>query len=62
VVAASLALMAAVTWYLGKDSLVDGWTVLLALVSTFVLLRWKPNSVWLVLGGAIAGFTIQSLS
>jgi chromate transporter len=62
VVAASLALMAAVTWYLGKDSIVDGWTVLLALASTFVLLRWKPNSVWLVLGGAIAGFTIQSLS
>lgn len=62
VVAASLALMAAVTWYLGKESLVDGWTVALALLSAFVLLKWKPNSVWLVLGGAIAGFTIQGLS
>ena len=31
-------------------------TVVLALASLAILLRWKPNSAWLVLAGAVAGF------
>jgi len=52
---ASLALMAGVTWQLGRASLVDPVTVLLALVAAFLLFRFKVNATWLVLGGAAAG-------
>lgn len=52
---ASLALMAAVTWQLGRASLVDTLTVLLAVASLIALLRFRVNSAWLVLVGAIVG-------
>lgn len=53
--AASLAVMAAVTVQLGRAALVDGLTVGLALVSAVLLLRFRVNSAWLVLGGALVG-------
>ncbi len=53
--AAALGLMAAVTLTLGQAAIVDPFTVVLALASLAVLLRWKPNSAWLVLAGAVAG-------
>ncbi|MBK8693127.1 MAG: chromate efflux transporter [Deltaproteobacteria bacterium] len=49
---ASLALMAVVTAQLGRAALVDLPTVALAILSAVLLLRWKLNSTWLVLGGA----------
>lgn len=52
---AALALMAAVTVELGRDALVDWYTVALALLSAVLLLRFKLNSTWLVIGGALAG-------
>ncbi|WP_164015886.1 chromate efflux transporter [Pyxidicoccus trucidator] len=52
---ASLALMAVVTWQLGRAALVDAWTVGLAVVSAVLLLRFRVNSAWLVLGGGAAG-------
>jgi len=52
---ASLALMAAVTWQLGRASLVDVVTVLLTVASLIALLRFRLNSAWLVLIGAIVG-------
>lgn len=52
---ASLGLMAAVTWQLGKASLTDILTVLVALVSFVLLIRFKVNSTWLIIGGAIIG-------
>ena len=55
---ASLALMAAVMIQLGQAALVDLPTVLLAAVSAVVLIKLKPNSAWLVLGGAIVGVAI----
>lgn len=55
---ASLALMALVTWQLGRSALVDWATVTLAIVSGVVLLRFRPNSAWLVGAGAIAGLTL----
>jgi chromate transporter len=54
---ASLALMAAVTWQLGRASLVDVVTVVMAAASAFALLRFRVNSAWLVLIGAIVGIT-----
>jgi len=52
---ASLALMAVVTWQLGSAALVDWITVVLAIVAGVVLLRWRINSAWLVLGGGVVG-------
>jgi chromate transporter len=52
---ASLALIAAVTWQLGRASLIDGVTVVLAAVSLIALLPFRVNSAWLVLFGAVVG-------
>lgn len=54
--AASLALMAAVTLQLTTAALVDWLTWVLAATSAFLLVRYKLNSFWLVLGGAFAGW------
>jgi chromate transporter len=53
---ASLALMVFVTYELGRSAIVDWMTVLLALLSAVLLIRFKINSLWLVLGGALFGF------
>jgi chromate transporter len=52
---ASLSLMAAVTWQLGRASLTDPLTILIALISLLLLIRFKINSTWLIAGGAITG-------
>ena len=53
--AASVALMAVVTWQLGRAALVDATTVALAVTSALVLWRFRVNTAWLVLGGAVVG-------
>jgi chromate transporter len=53
--AAALGLMAAVTIQIGRASLVDPLTVLVALASLLLLLRFKLNATWLILGGALVG-------
>jgi chromate transporter len=58
---ASLALMAAVTWELGRASLVDTLTVLLAVASSIALLRFRVNSAWLVLVGAAIGLMTSAV-
>ena len=58
VVAASLGLMAAVTWQLARAAVVDLPTVLIAAAAAVVLFRWQPNSTWLILGGAAAGWLL----
>ena len=55
---ASLSLMAAVTFELGIASLIDIQTILIALISLGLLLRFKINPTWLVVGGALAGLLI----
>jgi chromate transporter len=52
---ASLGLMGAVTIDLGRASLIDPLTFLIALVSVVLLVRFEINSTWLVAGGAIIG-------
>jgi chromate transporter len=61
VIVASLGLMVVVTYELGKAALVDLPTIGLALVSAVLLFRWKINSAWLVLGGAISGWILYRL-
>jgi chromate transporter len=55
VTVASLGLMGAVTWQLGRASLVDPLAVALTLVSAGLLFRFSINATWLILGGAAAG-------
>jgi chromate transporter len=52
---ASLALMAVVTWQLARAAIFDVTTVLLTIVSAILLMRFRINSAWLVLGGAAVG-------
>jgi chromate transporter len=52
---AALALMMAVTWQLGRAALVDAVTVGLAVVSAVLLVRYRVNSAWLILGAAVFG-------
>jgi chromate transporter len=56
---ASLALMAVVSYQLGRSAIVDWLTIGLAIASALLLLRWRINSAWLVLGGALAGIAAQ---
>ena len=54
----AVALMAGVTFRLGTDAL-RGWaTWLIALLSFSILLRWKVNPAWVVLGGGLAGLLL----
>lgn len=53
--AASIALMAGVFLQLGRAALIDLPTVIIASSSAIFLVRFKVNSLWLMLGGAIAG-------
>lgn len=55
VVAASLSLMVVVTYWLSRSALVDIVSILLLGASAILLVRYRVNSAWLVLGGALAG-------
>ncbi len=59
---ASLALMAVVTVQLGRAALVDVSTAVLGVLSALVLFRFKLNSTWLVLGGALSGWALHALA
>ena len=58
---ASLALMAVVTFQLGRAALVDLPTAGIALVSALLLLRLKVNATFLIAGGALVGWTVHQL-
>ena len=53
---ASLALMAVVSWQVGRAAIIDLVTAALALVSLIALVRWRVNSAWLILAGAVLGW------
>jgi chromate transport protein ChrA len=58
---AALGLMAAVTWQLGRASLIDPISILIALVCLGLLIRFKVNSTWLIAGGAMVGLLKAAL-
>ena len=58
--AASLALMAVVSYELCHSALVDLPSILLGLLSALGLIYFRVNSAWLVLGGAIAGLLLRA--
>jgi chromate transporter len=55
VTVAALGLMAGVTVDLGRTAITDPLTAALAVTALLVMLRWRPNPLWLVLGGAAVG-------
>ena len=58
---AALALMAAVTLQLARESITGIPSVVLALASAVLLLRYRVNSTWLILGGAVLGLVLSTL-
>ena len=56
---ASLALMAVVTWQLGRAALVDFFTIMVAGVCAVALFRFRVNPTWLVFGAAVAGVLLK---
>jgi chromate transporter len=61
VVAGSLALMAVVTWQLGKAAIVDRMTIAIFAVSAVALLSFRVNSVWLIGAAAVGGWVLQAV-
>jgi chromate transporter len=59
--AASFALMALVTWQLGRAAIVDVPTALLALGAGALLATRRVNAAWLILGGGLAGVALAAL-
>jgi chromate transporter len=55
VIVTSLSLMMVVTYWIGRAALVDTTTIVLALISAILLIRFRLNSAWLVLGGTLVG-------
>src|SRR5579862_138131 len=51
-------LMAAVTLFLARAAVIDFTTLLLAISSAIVLIRYRVNSAWLVLGGGLIGLAM----
>jgi chromate transporter len=54
-VVGSLAVMAWVAFLLARSAVIDGTTAIVAILAALLLLRFRVNSAWLVLGAGIAG-------
>ncbi len=59
--AASLGLMAGVTYTLGRTALIDWLTFVLAILSAIAVFRFEVNSAWLVLAGGAVGLVVYLL-
>lgn len=57
--ACALSLMFVVTYLLARSAIVDITTIIIALLSAFLLFRFRVNSAWLVLGGAVVGWILS---
>ncbi len=53
--AATVALILLVTWQLARTALVDIPTIVIAIASAIVLLRFAINSAWLIAAGSVIG-------
>jgi chromate transporter len=51
----ALALIAVASWQLFRTAVVDWTTLVLAGLSFILLIRYRVNSLWLVLAGALIG-------
>jgi chromate transporter len=55
---ASLALMAVVSWQLGRTAVIDPLTAGVALASLVALVRFRVNSAWLIAAGGAIGWAL----
>jgi chromate transporter len=62
VTVAALGLMAGVAIDLGRTAISDALTAAIAVATLLVLLRWRPNPLWLVLAGAALGVAAHGLA
>ncbi|MGA2675068.1 MAG: chromate efflux transporter [Terracidiphilus sp.] len=60
--AASVALMASVALALGRGALVDGFAWAVGAASGALLVRYRVNATWLILGGAGLGILVRGLA
>jgi chromate transporter len=59
---ASIALIIAVCYQMGKDSIINWRAILIAVCSGFILFKWKTvNSAFVILGGALFGYVLSLL-
>jgi chromate transporter len=58
---AALALMAVVTVHLARTALVDWTTVAIAALTGVLLIRFRLNTTWLVVGGAVFGMVAKAV-
>ena len=56
---AALSLMIVVSAQLARTAVVDWVTATIAVVSAILLIRYRVNSAWLILGGAFGGFVLR---
>jgi chromate transporter len=57
--ACALSLMFVITYLLARSAIIDITTILIALVSAVLLFRFRINSAWLILGGAVVGWVLS---
>jgi chromate transporter len=58
---ASLALMAGVTWQLGRATVVDAFSASIGVAALVLLVRFKVSPAWLVVGGGAVGLAARGL-
>ena len=58
---AALALMAVVSWQLGRAALIDPLSIAIALASLIALVWFRVNSVWLIAAGAAIGLALLAI-
>jgi chromate transporter len=59
VVVGSLALMAVVTWQLGRAAIVDWETFAILVTSAALVFRFKMNSAWIIAGAGLCGWILR---
>jgi chromate transporter len=57
--AASVGLMAVVTYTLGQAAIIDGFAMIICLLSTIAILQFKVNPIWLILAGGGVGIAVK---
>jgi chromate transporter len=51
--------MAVVTYTLGQAAIIDGFAMIICLLSTIAILQFKVNPIWLILAGGGVGIAVK---
>jgi chromate transporter len=60
--AATMGLMAAVSWQLARGAIVDAFTAIEAALAFLILLRFRINPAWLILAGIALGCAVKFMT